>query len=439
MLDGLYESFVKMPMTSPRYALYFTPVSSSPWREFGAAWLGRCVLDGGLRDQPSIDGLDAAGFSQLTLAPRRYGFHATLKAPFRLASNQTVAALRSALDLFCAQRESFALAPPEAMRLKHFLALAWPAPDLRVNALAAASVMAFDHFRAVPDAFDLARRRAAGLSAREEELLLQWGYPHVLDQFRFHFSLTGPIGDTPAGTVESVLDAARASLAKLRDTALLFDAISLFEQPSPGAPFRVLQRSPLRAQRGRLIYLTGPSGAGKDTLIDYVRRHLPSGARVRFAQRVITRPADGRGEVHLPMATGAFADSEASGRFAMVWRANGHAYGIGREILEWLAAGETVVVNGSRAYAAQAAEEFPSLEQVVIRAGRDTLRRRLLMRGRESEAAVEARLARFDNDSVDAAATPAGALSEIRNDGEINVAGEQLLALVLSRMPMAAY
>ena len=262
----------------------------------------------------------------------------------------------------------------QAQQIKHFLALAWPAPEARADAIAAACVMQFDRFRAPAGPREFERRRLAGLSPREEALLLRWGYPHVLDQFQFHFSLTGALRGLPAPAVEEVLAAARERTEALRDAPLVFDAISLFEEPAAGAPFRVLLRSALRVACGRLIYLAGPSGAGKDSLIGYLARHLPPGAPVRFAQRVITRDVQAGGEAHAAAVPEDFARREARGEFALVWRANGQAYGITREILAWLAAGDTVVVNGSRAHAAQAIAQFPRLELVLIDASPAVLR-----------------------------------------------------------------
>ncbi|MCA1939821.1 MAG: phosphonate metabolism protein/1,5-bisphosphokinase (PRPP-forming) PhnN [Caenispirillum bisanense] len=145
---------------------------------------------------------------------------------------------------------------------------------------------------------------------------------------------------------------------------------------------------------GRLVYVLGPSGAGKDTLIDIARRALDGGAPVVFAHRYITRSADAGGEVHVPLSPAEFALRESRGLFALSWHSHGLSYGIGREIDLWLAAGLTVVVNGSRGYLPQAAERYPDLVPVVIRVDLPELRRRLVARGRETAAEIEERLAR---------------------------------------------
>lgn len=175
---------------------------------------------------------------------------------------------------------------------------------------------------------------------------------------------------------------------------------------------------------GRLFYIVGPSGSGKDSLIDYARPRVPS--QVAFARRTITRPAAAGGEDHLAVTAAQFEALLTSGAFAMHWRANGHAYGIGREIAEWYEAGRTVVVSGSREHLPEARSGFPQLRVIAVTATQETLRRRLASRGREDEAAIEARLAR-----AAAFRLPPGiAAHEIANDGELEEAGERLVGLL---------
>lgn len=420
-------------MSTPRYALYFAPAQLSPWRAFGSAWLGRCAVDGAWRLQPQIEGVDALTFKRLTDAPRRYGFHATLKAPFRLAPGETINSLREALDAFCSDRPPLVMANPEARRLKHFLALTWPVPEARVNGLAAQCVGGFERFRAALDPAELNHRLSAGLTPRQDALLRQWGYPYVFDEFKFHFSLTGALGALSEIATERVLAAVQVQLAALRAHPFVFDAISLFEEPAPAAPLRVVHRGLLSAAEGRLLYVIGPSGAGKDSVIGYARGQLPAGARVRFAHRVITRASAAGGEEHSAVTPQEFVLREARSEFVMAWRANGHAYGIGREVLAWLAAGDTVVVNGSRAYAAQAAALFPSMEMVSIEVRPETLRARLQLRARESADAIEARLARLVREWC----APRCTIHRIHNDGELAHAGTRMLALLLALPPVA--
>lgn len=144
---------------------------------------------------------------------------------------------------------------------------------------------------------------------------------------------------------------------------------------------------------GRLIYLMGPSGSGKDSLLQAAA--VPLAARdCRIARRVITRSAEARGEDAHPVTGEEFERLEQAAAFAMSWRANGLYYGIPREIDDWLAAGHDVLVNGSRKYLPRARELYPQLLAVLLRVSPDVLRARLLARGRESLPQVEARLAR---------------------------------------------
>jgi ribose 1,5-bisphosphokinase len=248
-------------------------------------------------------------------------------------------------------------------------------------------------------------------------LLARWGYPYVLDEFRFHFTLTGPTGEAPGLAYE-----ARQALAKLADTPLWFDAVSLVTEPSPGAAFREVHRSRLR-RPGRLIYVVGPSGAGKDSVIAWVRERLPADSSLAFARRAITRAAQADGEQHEPVTDAEFAERLARGDFALHWEANGCRYGIGREIVGQLQAGMTVVVCGSRAHLSQARLAFPDLEAVHVTAPPDVRLRRLMKRGREAPGAVSARLARAMH-----VGTPA---LELVNDRAIEDSGTRLLRYLL--------
>ena len=145
--------------------------------------------------------------------------------------------------------------------------------------------------------------------------------------------------------------------------------------------------------KGRLVYLMGPSGSGKDSLIDAAREALAQ-LNCVVARRVITRSAESAGESAFGVSVEAFADLVRAGAFAMSWRANGLGYGIPVEIDQWLAEGRHVLVNGSRAYLPQAQERYPTLIPVLLSVRSDVLRQRLMSRGREGIEEIEARLAR---------------------------------------------
>jgi ribose 1,5-bisphosphokinase len=144
---------------------------------------------------------------------------------------------------------------------------------------------------------------------------------------------------------------------------------------------------------GRLIYLIGPSGSGKDSLLDAARSAM--GERgCRIARRVITRSAEAIGEAAQAVSVEDFIELEAQGAFALSWAANGLHYGIPVEIDQWLADGHDVLINGSRGHLPQARARYPDLLTVLLSVEQAVLRQRLLARGRESVAEIDGRLSR---------------------------------------------
>ncbi|MDX1299839.1 MAG: phosphonate metabolism protein/1,5-bisphosphokinase (PRPP-forming) PhnN [Pseudomonas sp.] len=178
---------------------------------------------------------------------------------------------------------------------------------------------------------------------------------------------------------------------------------------------------------GRLIYLMGPSGSGKDSLLDAAREVLAERGCV-IVRRVITRSAEALGEDAISVSPAEFDAQEQAGAFALSWRANGLAYGIPRQIDGWLAAGQDVLVNGSRGYLPQARQRYPALIGVLLTVEASVLRERLLRRGRESIEQVEQRLAR--NAQFDAAAAERDGLHLLDNSGSLEWARDNLLALL---------
>ncbi|HEY2134042.1 MAG TPA: phosphonate metabolism protein/1,5-bisphosphokinase (PRPP-forming) PhnN [Acetobacteraceae bacterium] len=160
------------------------------------------------------------------------------------------------------------------------------------------------------------------------------------------------------------------------------------------------------------LLVVGPSGAGKDTLMDAARAALGEDARFRFVQRDITRPREAGGEDHNPVEPAIFAERRAAGAYALSWHAHGLDYGIPADIAEDLAAGRVVVANVSRAVIADAAGNFP-VRVLEITAPAGILANRLVARGREDAADIAQRLARV-------AAVPTGVeLVTVQNDGTV--------------------
>ncbi len=221
-----------------RYALYFAP--DGEWWRRGSLWLGRDAASGQQLPQPAIAGLDAGLQGQLTSDARRYGFHATLKAPFQLADSLTEADLRQALQEFCAQQTHIQIHAPQVQWMGKFLALRPTGDQAALNEFAFACVRHFDHFRTPMSEVELARRQQAPLSSRQNDLLLEWGYPYTAEEFRFHMTLTDKLD---AGAVAESLHDAAVQYFTLSEP-LIIDGIALFTEPEAGADFQLLARFP---------------------------------------------------------------------------------------------------------------------------------------------------------------------------------------------------
>lgn len=174
----------------------------------------------------------------------------------------------------------------------------------------------------------------------------------------------------------------------------------------------------------RLIYVMGPSGAGKDSLLGFARSRIADDGIV-FAHRYITRP-DGGGENHVALTEAEFDMRSRLGLFAMQWRSHALHYGIGVEIDQWLSLDCTVVVNGSRAYVRHALERYPQMTVVHVTAPLHVLAARLAARGRETKEDIAARLAR----AAPFVLPPDARLETIDNAGRLDDAGHTFIGVV---------
>jgi ribose 1,5-bisphosphokinase len=176
---------------------------------------------------------------------------------------------------------------------------------------------------------------------------------------------------------------------------------------------------------GPLVYVMGPSGAGKDSVMNRARALLPSKAPVFFAHRYITRPADIGGENHVALSEAEFLLRREHGLFAFDWEAHGNRYGIGCEIETWRKAGLTVVVSGSREHFLTADGLDADTHPVLITAPAERLAERLAARGREDSGAAAKRLGRGEAHTVNDAR-----LVTIMNDGALETAAEAFVSLI---------
>ena len=221
--------------SAARVAVYYAPAPDDPLTAAASTWLGRDALTNAPRPQPGLPDIAA-----ITADARGYGFHATLKPPMRLSGNWD-----GLLDAACrlARRIApFDLPPLVVADVHGFLALRESVPCAPLQALADACVTELDGFRAPPTDAELARRRQARLTERQEALLARWGYPYVLDTWFFHMTLTRRLTAEEkavyAPAAERFLAEALAVPRRVRD-------ICLFTQAGPGAPFVIAERIPL--------------------------------------------------------------------------------------------------------------------------------------------------------------------------------------------------
>lgn len=225
--------------TAHRYAVYFAPAQQSAWWEAGSRWLGRCAVQQKPMHQPPVPDVSPEEQFRLTQAPRRYGWHATLKAPFALAPGADFADLRKRLCELCGTLQAFTLPPLKVTRIDDFLALAPERHSPEIDAVAAACVSSLHPLAATLSINELQRRRAGGLTPMEDALLLRWGYPFVLERFRFHMSLTGSLSETQLSVVDAMRRAGAQWFGPL--PACRVESVALFAESRPGADFVLVE------------------------------------------------------------------------------------------------------------------------------------------------------------------------------------------------------
>jgi putative phosphonate metabolism protein len=223
---------------TPRYALYYAPAPRSELGRFGAHLLGYDAFSRKTLRFPVNIEQALPDWGELTQDPRKYGFHATLKAPMVLADGKSEAELLAACAEFAATPRPIPMIAPVVNVISDFIAIVPSQPSTELQALAADAVSRFDSFRAPLTASDRARRNPDGLPPRQREYLERWGYPYVMEEFRFHMTLTGRL---PAERRETVLAILRQRFAALNMNSIAVDRLALFKQSDSGSQFRILQ------------------------------------------------------------------------------------------------------------------------------------------------------------------------------------------------------
>lgn len=222
-------------MSFTRYALYAAPPAADAWSRFCTSWLGWDMETAQELPFPDLMGLNVA---EITETPRKYGLHATIKPPFRLAEGHTQGDLETACAALCAQLAPVALPDLSVTPLGRFLALCPQPQPTALTDLAATCVRALDPFRAPPTEAELAKRRQSRLSPAQEQNLTRWGYPYVMEQFRFHITLTSRLPKAEIPTVQQALDTA---LAALLPNPYLIDDLALVGERTDGR-FELIHR-----------------------------------------------------------------------------------------------------------------------------------------------------------------------------------------------------
>jgi hypothetical protein len=218
-------------MKFERYAIYWTPPLFSPLEDFARRWFGGA----------DSFGLDTALAAWAVRSPRRYGFHATIKAPFRLMPGLLPEELSAELERFCARRSRIITAPLALERFPSYLALCPAGRRAGLEWLASECVTHFDRYRAPLSDEDRERRKGA-LSPREAAHFDQFGYPYIFDLFYFHISLAGPLDPRELDTVSAAL---RPRLGSLVSDDFVFGELCLCGDPGAGKEFRVISRHAL--------------------------------------------------------------------------------------------------------------------------------------------------------------------------------------------------
>ncbi|MEK9279290.1 MULTISPECIES: DUF1045 domain-containing protein [unclassified Bradyrhizobium] len=221
----------------PRYAIYHAASAHSALSRFGAELLGYDAHTGNELPFPEEARRVAPDWRDVTADPRKYGFHGTLKAPMALAPEKTEAELAAACATFAAKARPIPVIRPVVDSISGFIAVIPAEPVAALQQLAADCTRDFDSFRAALTTEDRARRKPEKLSERQRDYLDRWGYPYVMEEFRFHMTLTGRLDAERRGTIIEML---RSRFAALKLDTLTIDRLALFKQENANARFRII-------------------------------------------------------------------------------------------------------------------------------------------------------------------------------------------------------
>jgi putative phosphonate metabolism protein len=229
----------------PRYAIYYAPPAGTALDGFGANLLGYDAWTGADLTFPEKVTRFVPDWIDVTTDPRKYGFHATLKAPFALATGRSENELLAACATFATTPRAIPVINPVVDAISGFTAVVPAQTPGDLYQLATDCVTDFDGFRAPLTEDDRARRNPTALTPRQRNYLDRWGYPYVLEEFRFHMTLTGRLGSEQRALILPML---RSCFAETGIDRLAVDRITLFRQDTAASRFRILAHWPLREQ-----------------------------------------------------------------------------------------------------------------------------------------------------------------------------------------------
>lgn len=229
----------------PRYAIYYMSAPGSDLDRFGAQLLGYDAFSGGQLPIPGDVLQLVPGWRDLTCDPRKYGFHATLKAPLPLAQGTAEAELLTACETFASTSRPIPVIRPVVDSISDFIAVVPAKSSIELERLAADCVREFDSFRAPLTPADRERRNPSALTSRQREHLDRWGYPYVMEDFRFHMTLTGRLD---AVRREPILAMLRDRFSAIGLTTLAIDRIAVLRQNNAASRFQVLNHWKLRSR-----------------------------------------------------------------------------------------------------------------------------------------------------------------------------------------------
>lgn len=245
-LDTLPDAlpFTMKADTYERYAIYFAPEKDTPLYQFGRTWFGQDIDNNTCDIERRCYGLGDETVRRLTLVPSRYGFHATLKAPFYLADAKSPHLLQQEIRNFAARQRPFKLHNLTLAEYDGQLVLALADKNEELDKLARACVANFDEFRAPLTKQERDRRNQKFLTERQHNLFEQWGYPYTFEEYRFHITLTGPITNKE---ITQLLPVLAPALKDVSMEPVTVKSICLFGDPGDNRRFKLIERFPFDA------------------------------------------------------------------------------------------------------------------------------------------------------------------------------------------------